>query len=419
MFKQFVYSRRAGIAISFAVSLFPLLAGIGMAMEYANITNHRAKLQNSVDAAILFAGSHLDQTDTLPSEDDVLGFVASNYQGSISAMDFKRTHLGSRLTLEVETEIPAYFFGSMYPDVFYQEISASIPYLAKNYFEIAMVFDNSGSMERNNARVISTTDSRMIGLKAVANDFIDNLISIVDSKNQVHLGLVPYNQHVNVGWHNQFKSWTTGSIDPGEPKACAGGRNAPDTYVDGSISVPFPLHSWTCPLTPISELTELTAASSIVLRSTINSMVGRHYTYIGSGVMWGARVLSPKEPFDEGISLGSLPAHYNHQKVMIVLTDGDNTMSPNVPHSIYNENLTKGEEDVATRLACQEAIDAGVVIFTIVFGSKFSHTGSTAEALLRECAGEDIRYFRAVDAVDLLTAFNSIFAQMTTLRLAS
>jgi hypothetical protein len=54
---------------------------------------------------------------------------------------------------------------------------------------------------------------------------------------------------------------------------------------------------------------------------TIRNMRADGYTHVAEGVGWGLRVLSPGEPFTEGVS-------YDNQditKAMVLLTDGENT----------------------------------------------------------------------------------------------
>ena len=235
MLRKFMADRGGNFAIMFTIASFPLLAGIGMAMEYSNLTAQRAKLQNAVDAAILFAGRYLDQNEVLPPQADIEGFVESNFDGPFAVTQLDQS--GGKLSLTVDATIPAFFFGSVYPDVFDQQASASVPYGGKSYLEIAMVLDSTGSMKH---------DGKMIALKAVANDFVDKLESVKNAKNDIRIGLVPFSNYVNVGAANRFESWV--NAPGGAWSGCVGSRPAPDTLVDGSVSVPFPgLNPSGCP----------------------------------------------------------------------------------------------------------------------------------------------------------------------------
>ncbi len=391
--------RGGNFAIMFTIASFPLLAGIGMAMEYSNLTAQRAKLQNAVDAAILFAGRYLDQNDVLPAQADIEGFVDSNFDGPFTISQLDQS--GGNLSLTVDATIPAFFFGAVYPDVFDQQVSASVPYGGKSYLEIAMVLDSTGSMKH---------DGKMVALKTVANEFVDKLEAVKNAKNDIRIGLVPFSNYVNVGPANKFESWV--NAPGGAWGGCVGSRPAPDTLIDGSVSVPFPgLNPSGCP-TPLVELSN----SATDLKNGISAMNPSGWTYVGEGVMWGLRVLSAGAPFTDGVAFGSLPATTNHQKFLLVLTDGDNTRAPKLPGSSSHNKNDQSLADANTRAACQEARDAGVVVYSIVFGTSVSATG---QAVMTDCAGDPKRYYTAANAAALQSAFTEILSQLVTLRLSS
>ncbi|MEM8540075.1 MAG: TadE/TadG family type IV pilus assembly protein [Pseudomonadota bacterium] len=159
MYKKFLFDRRGNFAALFTIVAFPLLAGIGMAMEYSNITSQRSKLQNAVDAAILFAGRYLEENGELPSVDDVKGFVQSNFDGSFVIGEFKKSD--DDLYLSVNAKVPPFFFGEIYPEVFDQNVSASVPYGGDSYLELVMVLDNTGSMYWGKDRCIEGRCQRL------------------------------------------------------------------------------------------------------------------------------------------------------------------------------------------------------------------------------------------------------------------
>lgn len=405
MLKNFLSDKRGNFAAMFTIAAFPMLAGIGMAMEYSNLTAQRAKLQNSVDAAILFAGRYLDENDTLPSQYDIEGFVDSNFDGPFSIAQFKQT--GNSLTLSVDAEIPAYFFGDVYPDIFDQNVSASIPFGGKSYIEIAMVLDSTGSM----------SGTKMTALKSVANQFVDELALVRDAKNEIKIGLVPFNKYVNIGLDKQYEYWLDAQASAGGWAGCVGSRDEPHTLEDGVTSVPingvqttvqFPASFPNLCPTPIVDLTE----SSADLKNGINAMAANGSTYVGEGAAWGQRVLSEQVPFNKGKSFGSLAANVRHEKIMLVLTDGDNVSGPSFPY--HDANGTVGNE--YTKRACQSARDAGITVYSIVFGTNVSATG---KAVMVDCAGGADGYFEAANAIALQAVFDEILANLVALRLSS
>jgi hypothetical protein len=63
--------------------------------------------------------------------------------------------------------------------------------------------------------------------------------------------------------------------------------------------------------------------------NTIRNMKADGYTHVAEGVGWGLRVLSPGEPFTEGVS------YDNNEitKAMVLLTDGENTFESENNHN--------------------------------------------------------------------------------------
>ena len=106
MFKRFLSVRSGNFGAMFAIFLVPLLACIGMAIDYSNIVNHRVKLQNAADAAVIMAGKKLQDSGALPSQSDVEDFIEANYSRGFSVASYNRsgTLIGTNLTLIVHTQ---------------------------------------------------------------------------------------------------------------------------------------------------------------------------------------------------------------------------------------------------------------------------------------------------------------------------
>ncbi len=96
------------------------------------------------------------------------------------------------------------------------------------------------------------------------------------------------------------------------------------TLVAGSSTAKGPNAG--CDVRPIRALTQDYAA----ITRDISALKAAGNTNIAEGVAWGNRVLSPGEPFAEGQSFDA-----DVEKIMIVLTDGDNTVA-----SADNPNLS-------------------------------------------------------------------------------
>lgn len=423
MLQSYLTNRRANVTVMSAILAIPVIAGIGMALEYSSISSQRSKLQSATDAAALFAATVVAKKDALPSSEQVQDFIEGNYQGTISSSDVSMamSATGVEITLKAESAAKAFFFGETFPDVFDLKVQAKTALPKKVFLEIVMVLDNTGSMEKNiYGDEIEAGDvglaavSKLDDLKVVSKLFINALGGARGARNDIKIGIVPFNKYVNVGAGNLTKNWIVDKTTPGYAwNGCVGSCADPNTYSDGhAISDPFPAFSASgCP----EELIELTDVDADLI-DAIDGMTAKNTTYIGEGVLWGLRVLSPQEPFRSGKVLGSRGATIDHRKIMLVLTDGDNTAAPNQPTDFYHDNFTAGLGDTGTENACTATRNAGVTIYTIAFGSEVSSAG---ESLMKTCADDVTRYYKADDANDLLDAFNHILADILNVRLTT
>ncbi len=142
-------------------------------------------------------------------------------------------------------------------------------------------------------------------------------------------------------------------------KGCVGSRGYPRNLTDSQYKlerVPGVLsysRSWRynyCPSARITPLMKLNRTGVRLLKRQIDRMNASGSTYIPAGLAWGMRVLSPQQPFSQGARYDEV-AKNNVQKVIVLMTDGQNTVSPTYPeHDGYNRTLS----DRLTRELCKK-----------------------------------------------------------------
>ncbi|MBP0439269.1 pilus assembly protein [Tianweitania sediminis] len=181
-----------------------------------------------------------------------------------------------------------------------------------------------------------------------------------------------------------------------------------------------------CVTEPISPLSN----SYVSLKNSVRDLQARGNTNILEGVVWGMRALSPGEPFTEG---ASLEEEVGLQKIMIVLTDGANTLG-NRGHalgSIYSsfgyladgrlgissggDTATNTAMNSKTSKACENAKKTGITVFTIRLEEPDVKTGS----LLQDCATSPGHYFDAPSRAQLDGIFQSIQDKIVRVRISS
>jgi predicted Fe-Mo cluster-binding NifX family protein len=162
------------------------------------------------------------------------------------------------------------------------------------------------------------------------------------------------------------------------------------------------------------------------LVSTIAKLKPYDNTYIPDGIMWGIRMLTNSAPFTEAkASNPSVSAVTKDRKALILMTDGDNTLSPNAankagknnmsPNSAWHEGSDVVLANQYTIAACNEAKAKGLEVYTIAFGTSVS---PDVKNLLDQCASKAEYSFEASNATALNTAFKDIADQLLSVRLS-
>lgn len=178
-----------------------------------------------------------------------------------------------------------------------------------------------------------------------------------------------------------------------------------------------------CDVQPLQRLT----TNYTSLKSQISSMVSVGSTNIPEGIAWGWRVLSPKGPFSDGAAYST----QNNAKIMVVLTDGTNSVNTfstalggaysswgypasNRLGTSAGTNLRTGL-DAKTRSVCSKVKAAGIQVYTI--GLMIDDT--SGQQLLSDCATGTTYYYNSPTASQLDAVFADIAKKISKLRIAS
>ncbi len=218
----------------------------------------------------------------------------------------------------------------------------------------------------------------------------------------------------------------------------------------------------TNPITPLTDTSDKDGRKAI--KKAIDDMGANGATNVPLGIAWGWRVVSGGEPFTEGRP----DSENGNDKVVIVLTDGENTyyapsslgyndlagnkstysamgyagrnqpgesksrifMNTSVSSTNYsNDNYSDAmnEHMLAT---CTNAKDAGVIMMTVALDLSTSNSGQAAQiASLKECASESrfrrdsndpskaAKLFWNATSGDLEETFNEIADELSNLRI--
>jgi hypothetical protein len=140
------------------------------------------------------------------------------------------------------------------------------------------------------------------------------------------------------------------------------------------------------------------------LHNKIDQMTPAGNTDVTIGLVWGWHSLTGNQPFPEGAA----PAQ-DLDKVILVLTDGDNTQAWN--NSNQSTINSQSQIDARTAQVCTNAKAAGVKIYTVrvIEGNA---------DLLRNCATNPNMYYDVQQASQLDAVFTAIAESLANLRIA-
>ena len=182
--------------------------------------------------------------------------------------------------------------------------------------------------------------------------------------------------------------------------------------------------NYRCDSTAITALTPNRAP----LEKAVDALEADGNTNILEGFMWGWRVLSNTEPFNQGKAYNAP----NNRKIIILMTDGQNNYSGrgNMNMSEFfaygfskhqragaatsdNNKLTT-YLDARTQQACAAAKAKGIIVYSIAFGAD----AAASQNLLKGCASDPKYYFAPQSSADLKPVFIKIAESINALRIA-
>ena len=457
LFNQFYQDQRGNVAMMFSLAVVGFIGMAGLALEYTHGSMVKSRLTAAADAAALAAAKATGTVaERKKAGEDIffasLGSVSgtSNHNVTITPVMANGDVTGFPVTAKADMETTlGRIFGHKTIDI--GAVSQANAGAQENY-EIAMVLDTTGSM----------SGAELATLKTAAKDLVDKLSAKSQAPDQIKFALVPFSQWVNVGLANRSATWIDVPADYTETKTvdvytypnkvetncrteqktgyndgvpytydatvcdtvlgdpvitpteqtynhkwngCVGSRNYPLNTGDSSYltRVPGLLNHW-CP----GEIMPLTSDMAKV-KASVDAMSAYGNTYIPSGLIWGWRVLSPGAPFNETAKGGTTKVN----QVMIVMTDGANTKSPQYPDHWGTDTVLAND---LTKETCAniKKDGGGIQVFTIAF----EVTDVAIKTILQNCASSPANYFDASDATKLTAAFSKIADQLAALHLS-
>lgn len=359
--RRFFRNESGNAAILAALTAPIMVLFLGGGVDYAMSLNARAKLQSAMDAALLSTAVHKSANPGLSME-QLQEYFRRQLQERVERrmkkilqlqqIDFSVSEDNNTLSVRVSATTKTRFLQLVALDRFEIRLQTEVK-SARSRTEVALVLDVTRSM----------SGAKLTELKNAAKNFLEEIArKIPDADPEAFkVAIVPFSQYVNVGMENRDADWIDVPEDGWRDvsydgwgwwwwwarryvkwEGCVGSRPYPLNVKDESYSTPVPgvmnyaeyssYGEWvirnSCPSTSILPLTSLKEDKEKIIW-TIDSLQADGTTYIPAGLIWGWRVLSPTAPFTEGAQ-DDTTVEQNVRKVIVLMTDGENTVSPYV-----------------------------------------------------------------------------------------
>ena len=410
---RFGASERGNVMLTFALATIPVIGAVGAAIDYSRANAAKAGLQAAIDSAALILSRDAQTLTQAQLTSKATALVSANFNypqatGLSVNTTFTTPQSGSFiLTVSGTADVPTTFTGMWQPSM---KIGANAEVLwGMKRLELALALDNTGSMQSSN---------KMTQLKAAAKNLLKTLQTAAKKPDDIKVAIIPFDTTVNLGTSYKNNDWfDIDSID------CNGWQNGNGCtssnwkdYWAGCVrdrTYPYDVqddaptnNNTKFPVYDCGSLARLLPLTNnwTNLNAKIDEMQPNGTTNVTIGLVWAWHALTAQAPLSEA----SAPKP-DLDKVIILLTDGDNTESWK---NSNNSKVTNSSDiDARTKLACDNIKAANIKLYTIrvIDGNS---------SLLKSCATNSTMYFDVQNASQLSGVFSTIAQNLANLRLA-
>lgn len=234
MFRRFWKDVRGNFVLLTAISMVPIMGALAIAIDYTELSRRRALTMNALDAAGIATARYIasgagSTTDQAAYEAEVKQYAKDFFEANLGAVDPADTALtvllpnnnfgGGTLKLTADMTYHPRFVPvaaalvnrvSSEPNI---DFTAEAEIRLKNTLEVALVLDNSGSMNEYGK---GTSQKRIDLLKQASKELVETLAKQASMMKQieepVQFALVPFSASVNIAPSSDEQPWmdTTG-----------------------------------------------------------------------------------------------------------------------------------------------------------------------------------------------------------------
>lgn len=218
VWKRLLQDQHGNVFILFAAAAIPLLLIMGGAVDFTRYARYKAELSNAVDAgALALARVGEDYTEAQATtfvENYVAGFSVEDSDFTVQGLSVTKTANGYIVSADAVMKTDFLPLGAFVKDSDSGIMEMDMGIISEvvesnNHVELAMVFDNTGSMSTSaGSNPCAAGTDRMSGLKCAADLLVDTLMTDdVAGTDTIKMALVPFEGAVNIKNGGLDMSW--------------------------------------------------------------------------------------------------------------------------------------------------------------------------------------------------------------------
>lgn len=466
--------RRGVVGVYLAATMTAMVLIMVGALDLMRVSIIRSRAQSALDLAVLAAGRNLAAGQDRWTADATAYFNAnmgdSNLGATITGPTAKPTQVvngANVVQFDATVTVPLMVSAFTQSGSMKFSLSTQARQRSNSNLEMVLAIDTTGSM---------ADSGKMASAQSAARLAVSTMLGS-STGGVTYMGLVPFNETVNVGNTGTTRTWLDTATTPQPPfssgqwqgclmerrfgvdgtyqlddtppdaahrfmaygatKAVKSGKTWNAAYVQNNDGYMKPQDG--CPLSSAMFL----SGNAGALTQAINNMRASGSTMIASGLLWSWRMLSPAWRGTAGWGDARLPQNTSItlNKVVVLLTDGDNavwrssTSSPSYFYSPFGDaahvpgwgDLTGQNNAIADRLVWNNlvATDAAFIpalcnqikaAGIIIFTIPFGNSiSNNTAAMLRSCASDPSKYLRSLTNDQLQTSFRTVINTLSEL----
>ena len=410
-------STHGNIATTFALALVPLMAVLGLAIDFSRTEGSARQVQYALDGAVLAAARALQDAE---SDANIRGVAQDYFDAAISANGVIADCDAPSISIlrndhsiqgSVSCAQPSTFAAIMGVDEVDFTRTANTDY-GVGKLDVVFMFDTSGSMGN---------DKRMLDLQHAGREAIKTILrSEVEEPGDVRIAISTYANAVNVGeeyfeavtdeepdqwectrWERKNGRWRCKNYEQ-ITSTCVTGREGTQKYTDAApgSGAWMAYETTSCNSATLTPLTDHqgTLISAVSTLPTSGATAGH------LGIAWAWYLISPE--WSSIWPADSTPRAYDEPdstKVAILMTDGE-----------FNTDYMSGGNSFDHAKEFCDAMKADdIVIYTVAFKAP-----DEGEEILAYCASGAEFAFKASSGQQLSDAYQAIASNISDLRLS-